>query len=73
MVGMEKVTLLAVIMCSALLERHILLQESVGAHVTALFWLSAGYAYCFVVLYIREDAALALLSALPKECSSSVF
>lgn len=67
MVGMEKVTLLAVIMCSALLERHIL------TRVTAFFWLSAGYAYCFVVLYIREDAALALLSALPKECSSSVF
>lgn len=64
----------AVILCTAPLERHILLQESVGACVTAFLWLSAGHVpYCFVVLYIREDAPLALLPALPKECSSSVF
>lgn len=42
--------------------------------VTAFFWLSAGHVpCCFVVLYVREDAPLALLPALPKECSSRGF
>lgn len=53
---------------------YLLFQESAGACVTAFFWLSAGHVpYCFVVLYIREDAPLALLPALPKEHSSRVF
>lgn len=62
--GMDKVTLLAVFLCTAPLERHMLVQESVC--VTAFFWLSVGHVpYCFVVLYPREDAPFAFLPALP--------
>lgn len=60
MVGMEKVPLLVVTLCTAPLEWHILVQGSVSACVTAFLWLPAGHMpCCFVVLYARGDAPLA--------------